>query len=160
MIIKIVKIYLGLSLVLFWVLWGQFILGQFLGRTYISQDLQAPSYVFCTNYRILINCSCHFQGGSLWLSVFCLLVSSVSNFCPDTRWRWWTLFQAHLFSCAVGREGRCKIIILGVLTMSRPHWVCPCSRSLCFPCLHCLGSRLLCWELSEADPGFVCTSQV
>ena len=45
MIIKIVKIYLGLSLVLLWVLWGQFIFGQFLGPTYISQDLQAPSYV-------------------------------------------------------------------------------------------------------------------
>ena len=24
---------------------------------------------------------------------------------------------------------------------------------MCFPCLHCLGSRLLCWELSEPGPG-------
>ena len=32
--------------------------------------------------------------------------------------------------------------------MSKPHWVCPR-----FPCLHCLGSRLLCWELSEAGSG-------
>ena len=39
MIIKVVKIYLGLSLVLFWVLWVQFIFGSFLGPTYISQDL-------------------------------------------------------------------------------------------------------------------------
>ena len=38
MIVKIVKIYLGLSLVL-WILWGQFIFGQFLGPAYISQDL-------------------------------------------------------------------------------------------------------------------------
>ena len=37
--------------------------------------------------------------------------------------------------------------------MSRPHWVCPRSRRVCFPCLHCLGSRLLCQELSEAGPG-------
>ena len=29
----------------------------------------------------------------------------------------------------------------------------PCSRHVCFPCLHCLGSRLLCRELSEAGPG-------
>ena len=29
----------------------------------------------------------------------------------------------------------------------------PCSRRVCFPCLHCLGSRLLCWKLSEAGPG-------
>ena len=28
-----------------------------------------------------------------------------------------------------------------------------CSWCVCFPCLHCLGSRLLCWELSEASPG-------
>ena len=37
--------------------------------------------------------------------------------------------------------------------VSRPYWVCPCSRSVCFHCLHCLGSRLLCRELSEASPG-------
>ena len=38
MIVKIVKIYLGLSLVLLQVLWVQFIFGQFLDPTYISQD--------------------------------------------------------------------------------------------------------------------------
>ena len=85
MIIKIVKIYLGRSLVL-WAVWGQFIFGQFLGPAYISQDLQAPSYVVSTNYRVLIYCTCHFQGGSLGFSVFCLLISSVSDFHPGTRW--------------------------------------------------------------------------
>ena len=39
MVVKIVKIYLGLSLVVLWVLWGQFIFRQFLGPAYISQDL-------------------------------------------------------------------------------------------------------------------------
>ena len=39
MIAKIVKIYLGLSLVVLWVLWGQFIFGLFLGPAYISQEL-------------------------------------------------------------------------------------------------------------------------
>ena len=39
MIIKIVKIYLGLSLVLLWALWGQFIFRKFLVPSYISQDL-------------------------------------------------------------------------------------------------------------------------
>ena len=29
----------------------------------------------------------------------------------------------------------------------------PCSWRVWFPCLHCLGSRLLCQELSEASPG-------
>ena len=40
-----------------------------------------------------------------------------------------------------------------MLAVSRPHWVCPCSRRVCFPSVHCLGSRLLCQELSEAGPG-------
>ena len=38
-------------------------------------------------------------------------------------------------------------------TVSWPHWVCTRSRRVCFPCLYCLGSRLLCRELSEAGPG-------
>ena len=108
----IVKIYLGLSLLLLWAVWGPFIFGQFLDPAYIYQDLQAPSYVVGTNYRILIYCTCHFQGGSLCFSFFCLLISSVSNFFLDTRGRWGTLFQAHLFSRAVGREGLCKQITL------------------------------------------------
>ena len=40
--------------------------------------------------------------------------------------------------------------VWGVLAESR---VCPRSQCVCFPCLHCLGSRLLCQELSEAGPG-------
>ena len=40
-----------------------------------------------------------------------------------------------------------------MLTRSRPHWVCPRSRCVCFPSLHCSGSRLLCLELSEVGPG-------
>ena len=38
-----------------------------------------------TNYRVLMYCICHFQGGSLCFSFFCLLVSSASDFCPDTE---------------------------------------------------------------------------
>ena len=114
MIIKIVKIYLVLSLVLLWVLWGQLIFGQFLGPAYISQDLQAPSYVVSTNDRVLIHCTCHFQG---CFSFFCLLVSSVSEFCPDIKGAvvdtfLFLFFQAHLFSRTVGREGCCKQITL------------------------------------------------
>ena len=36
--------------------------------------------------------------------------------------------------------------VWGVLAVSWPHWVCPCSRRVCFPSLHCSGSRLLCRE--------------
>ena len=105
MIIKIVKIYLGLSLVLLWVLWGQFIFGQFLGPAYISQDLQVPSYVVGTNYRVLIYCTCHFQGGSLCFSFFCLLVSSVSDFHPDTKGAVVDTFLASLVQSRCGEEG-------------------------------------------------------
>ena len=38
-----------------------------------------------TNDRVLIYCTCRFQGGSLCFSYFCLLVSSVSDSCPDTN---------------------------------------------------------------------------
>ena len=105
MIIKTLKIYLGLSLVLLWAVWGQFIFRQFLGPAYIYRDIQAPSYVVSTNDRVLIYCTCHFQGGSLCFIFFCLLVSSVSDFCPDTKRAVVdTFFQAHLFSRAVGRD--------------------------------------------------------
>ena len=40
-----------------------------------------------------------------------------------------------------------------MLAVSWPHWICPHSRRVCFPCLRCLGSMLLCQELSEAGPG-------
>ena len=43
-----------------------------------------PSYAVSTNNRVLIYCTCHFQGSSLCFSFFCLLVSSVSDFRPDT----------------------------------------------------------------------------
>ena len=41
-----------------------------------------------------------------------------------------------------------------VLTVIQPHWICPCSWRVCFPSLHCSDCRLLCWELSDAGPGF------
>ena len=46
---------------LLWAVWDQFIFKQFLDPAYISQELQAPSYVVCTIYRVLIYCNCHFH---------------------------------------------------------------------------------------------------
>ena len=147
MIVKIVKIYLGLSLVLLWAVWGQFIFGQFLGPAYISQDLQAPSYVVCTNDRVLIYCTFHFQSNPFCFSFFCLLVSSVSDFRPDTREAVVdTFFQAHLFSRTVGREEYCKQH-RHVLAVSHPLRACPTHDA------YSSGSRLLRRELSEAGPG-------
>ena len=117
MIVKIVKIYLGLSLVLLWVLWGQFIFGQFLGPAYISQDLQAPSYVVGTNHRVLIYC---LQLPRWFPLLQLLLFAGLFSvwFLPTLTQRgwWWALFfclfQAHLFSRAVESGGRCKQITL------------------------------------------------
>ena len=69
-------------------------------------------------------------------------------------------FLGSLVQSCCGEEGSLPTDNTGcVLTVIRPHWVCPCSQHVCFPCLHCSGSRLLCWELSEAGPGLACTSQ-
>ena len=42
----------------------------------------------------------------------------------------------------------------GVLAVYGPHWVCPISQRVCFPSLHCSGSRLLFRETLQAGPGF------
>ena len=67
-----------------------------------------------------------------------------------------------MFSCAVGREEHCKQISLVSVgsvhsvsaTLGLPPPPHTGSRHVCFPSLHCSGSRLLCWELSEVGPGF------
>ena len=56
---------------------------------------------------------------SVYFSFFCLLVSSVSNFGPDTRRRWWSLLKAHLFSRAAGREEHCKQMSLACVGSAR-----------------------------------------
>ena len=79
MIVKIVKIYLALSLVL-WAVWG------------------------------------HFEGGSLCLTSVCwslqCLISALTRGGGGGGGHFFFFFQAHLFSCAVGREGCCKQITL------------------------------------------------
>ena len=53
--------------------------------------------------------------------------------------------------CGEGRALQTNIWgVWGALAVFQPHWVCPCSQRMCFPCLHCSGSRLLSreWALS------------
>ena len=142
----ILKIYLGIYLELLQAVWGQFSFRQFLVPAYTSQDLQAPSNVVGANYRVLICCTCHFQSGSLclfWLLLFA--ISSVSNFHPDTRGRKWLLIQAHLFSCAVGREEHCKQISL--VCMGSAHSVCA------FPVYTAQAPGCSARDLSKGGPG-------
>ena len=42
--------------------------------------------------------------------------------------------------------------VWGVLAVSGLHWVCPRSQHVCFPGLHCSGSRLLC-RGTKVGPG-------
>ena len=115
-----------------------------------------PSPVLTTG--ILICCTCHFQSGSLCLfGFFCLQLFSGSNFHPDTRGRRCSaLFR---LTCSVvlwgGRNTANKYHwrVWGMLAVFQLHWVCPCSRCVCFPSLHCSDSRLLCWELSDMGSG-------
>ena len=67
-----------------------------------------------TNDRILIYCTCHFQGGSLCFSFFCFLVSSLSDFRYDTRGAVMdtSIFRLTCSSHIVGWEGCCKQITL------------------------------------------------
>ena len=119
------KIYLGISLELLRAVCGQFSFRQFLVPPYISsQSLQVPYNVVSVNYRVLICCSCHFQSRFLFLvyfGFFCLQVSSVSNFCPDTGGEG-SFIQAHLFNCAVGREEHCKQISPACVGRARSVW--------------------------------------
>ena len=146
----IVKIYLGISLELLRAVWGQFRFRWFLVPAYTSsQGLQAPSSVVNANYRVLICCTCHFQSGSLFFAYFGLLCKSLQCLIS-------TLTQGgesgHLFrlTCLVvlweGRNTANKYHwhVWGVLAVSRPRWVWPCSQCMCFPGLHCSCSRLLC----------------
>ena len=95
-------------------------------------------------------CTCHFQSGFFCLfGFFCLQVSAVSNFCPDTKgWRWSLVrLTCSVVLCgARNTANKCHWPVWGALAASRPHWVRPCLQPVCFPSLHCSGSRLLCRE--------------
>ena len=68
--------------------------------------------------------------------------------------QWWSLFLGSLDQSCCGEGGTLQTNTLWrVLTVIQPHWVWPRSWHVCFPSLHCSGSRLLCWELSDAGPG-------
>ena len=96
---------------------------------YFSRSISLFQRLVNINYRVLICCNSHSQSSSLFFVYFgflCLQVSSVSNFHPDIRLQRWSLIQAHLFSCVVGREEHCKQIWQacvgqGVLVVYGPH---------------------------------------
>ena len=65
------------------------------------------------------------------------------------------IFLGSLVQLSVGMEEGCKQILLASVGSARSVSATlgsPRSRRVCFPCQHCLGSRLLCRELSEDGP--------
>ena len=115
------------------------------------------------NYRVLICCTSHFQSGSLFFIYFGLFCKSLQclNFHPDTRGQRWSLTEAHVFSCAVGRERHCKQISLACVGGARSAWpTLGLTRSRCmrFPGLHCSGSRVLCRGAVQSEPCVSCIS--
>ena len=96
---------------------------------------------------------------SVYFSFFSLPVSSVSNFCPDTRGRWWSpFFLSSLVQSCCGEGGTLQSNITGVCGECSQCFSCtgfaPArSWCVCFQGLHFSSSRLLCWELSEVGPG-------
>jgi len=63
-------------------------------------------------------------------------------------------FLGSVVQSCYGEGGKLQTNNTGVCLQCLGHTgFAPCSRRVCFPCLHCLGSRLLCRELSEAGPG-------
>ena len=104
--------------------------------------------------------TCRFQSASLFFVYFgflCFQVSSVSNFRPDTRGRRWSLTEAHLFSCAVGRGEQLQINVTGVCGECSQCIDCtgfaPTLGACAFPVYTAQAPGCAEGELSKAGPG-------
>ena len=145
----IVKIYLGISLDLFWAVWDQFSLTVPCFSLCFFSSIGSFQCLVNVNDGVLICRTCHFHSSSFF-------VYFGSSFCKSLQCLISALTQGgkggHLFrlTCsAVLWEGRNTANkyhwhVWGVLAVSWPQWVCSHSQGVCFPSLHCSGSRLLC----------------
>ena len=160
----IVKVYLGISLQLLWALWGQFQIFPYSSLYLFSRSICPLQCWDNVNYRVLICCTSPFQNCSL----FFILVVSV---CKSLQRLISTLTQG-------GEGGQLfRLICLVVLwgrrnTANKYCGVCgeclqcmdhtgfsPAHSDMCFPGLHCSGSRVLCRVLSKVGPAFCALSR-
>ena len=74
-----------------------------------------------TNDRDLIYWTCHFQGGSICFSFFYLLVSSVSDFHPDTKGAVVDTFSGSLVQSRCGEGGTLQTNNTGVCSQCLSH---------------------------------------
>ena len=95
---------------------------------------------------ILICCTGPFWSGFLCLFGFCLpsLRCLISALTQAGGGGLLFSFTSSVQSC-YGEGGALQTdrCVWGALTVFRPHGACPAQGCLCFPCLHCPGSRLL-----------------
>ena len=95
---------------------------------------------------------------SVYFSFFCLLVSSVSNFHPDTRGRWWSLFKGSLVQLWCGEGGTLQTNITGVCrecSQCMDHTGFAPAHGLCaFPVYSAQDPSGSAGKLSKVDPGF------
>ena len=99
----IVKIYLGLSLELLWRMWAQFISDSSLVWLVLLKVYRPlPMQSALTTWFQSIAPVTSKAVPSVYCSFFCLLVSSVSNFCPDTREVVVVIFKGSLIQSCCG----------------------------------------------------------
>ena len=103
---------------------------------YFSRSI-GPSHVVGTNHRVLIYCTCHLQGNSLCFS-FCLLVSSESDFCRDTKGVVVDTFLGSLVQSCCGEGGTLQTNSTGVCSQCLSHTGPAPAPSACALPAHCL----------------------
>ena len=98
----------------------------------------------CTSLQCVISALTHGGGGGHFFRLTCsVMLWGGRNTANKYHWRVW-----------------------GVLAVSRAHWVCPCSRRVCFPSLHfsglgCSQGNCLRWALGCMHfPGLSCSGAV
>ena len=130
-----------------------------------SRPLGPRQCLVNANCRVLFCGTCHFHSSPpplfILSSSFCrspqCLISALTQ-----GGRRWSLIQAHLFSCVVGREGCCKYRWRGqgVFAGCGPHWVCASSRWHVLPGSTLLRLQGLCRGTVQSSPCVSCTSLV
>ena len=130
---------------------------------FFSRSIGPFQCIVNANYRVLTCCTCHLSLPEWFLvclsvclfGFLCLYVSSVFNFHHDTGGEGGHLFR---LICSIvlwgGRNTANKYHwhVWEMLAVYEPHWVCPSSWHMCFPGLHCSGSRLLCRGTVQSGP--------
>ena len=112
------------------------------------------------NDRVLIYCTCRFQGGSLCFSFFCLLVSLVSDFHPDTKGAVVDTFLGSLVQSHCGEGGTLQTNSIGVCSQCLSHTGPAPAQDACALPAHTAQALVAPLGTVGGRPWAACTSQV